>query len=104
VVIGLSANPTWMLVVAPLHGITFGVWYLSGVKFVQTQAPEALRASVQGIAHAAIGVGTVLGYLVAGQVFDRFGGGASFLAAAVAAMLAGLVYLQARAAAPAVSG
>ncbi len=57
-----------------LHGITFGVWFLSLVREVQSRAPEALRSSVQAALLTSMGIGTVFGYFFGGIVFDALGG------------------------------
>ena len=50
----------------PLHGITFGMFYLSMVNQVQKHAPSEVRATVQSIALAAMSMGMIVGYLSGG--------------------------------------
>lgn len=103
VLAGLVAALRWMLLswvtsaiavvaVQLLHAITFGLWYLSMVGFVQTRASESLRTSVQSLAHASMAGGMVVGYVVGGEVFEREGGTWLFRMAAVAALGATLAY------------
>jgi MFS transporter, PPP family, 3-phenylpropionic acid transporter len=96
--VGLShAEAPWaVLALQTLHGVTFGLWYLSLVRHVQAIAPERLRASLQSIALSMFGLGSILGYLIAGRVFERFGSGRAFLLAAAGAAVALLLYLAVR--------
>ena len=85
-----SVTEVWLQ--QPLHAITFGVWYLTFVHENQTRAAPSVRATVQGIAAACIGLGMVLATLLGGYVFEAFGGGVLFRVASAATMLALLVY------------
>ncbi len=76
----------------PLHGITFGIFYLSMVNQVQKYAPPDVRATVQSIALAAMSMGMIVGYLVGGYVFENFGGQSVFFGAMCAAALASAVF------------
>ncbi|MCU0689964.1 MAG: MFS transporter [Polyangiaceae bacterium] len=81
-----------------LHGITFGLWYVAMVNFIQTRAPDHLRTSLQSVALSATGLGTVAGYLGAGYLFDALGSQSLFRMAAVSAVGAVLCYAGAYAA------
>lgn len=76
----------------PLHGVTFGLWYLCLAREVQRAAPDHLRASHQSLATAAIGAGMVIGYLGGGELFERSGGPAVFSQAIGFSLAAGLLY------------
>ena len=76
-----------------LHGLTFGLWYLSMVRFIQARVPERLRASLQSVTMAFMGLGMTTGYLVGGQLLHRFGGHALYRHAAYAAAAAMVLYL-----------
>ncbi len=67
-----------ILAMNSLHGLTFGLWYLSMVQEVQSRAPERLRTTLQASAHASTGLGAVIGYLLGGHVFAAGGGPAVF--------------------------
>lgn len=75
-----------------LHALTFGLWYLSLVRYIQLRAPEAVRTAVQSVLQAGNGLGMMVGYLVSGQLFEAAGGAAVFQLAAAAAVAAGLSY------------
>jgi MFS transporter, PPP family, 3-phenylpropionic acid transporter len=88
--------PAALLATQSLHGITFGLWYLSLVRFVQSTAPERLRTSLQSIALSTFGGGSVVGYLVGGVVLQRYGGARTFQLAGAGAAMAFVLYLVAR--------
>jgi len=75
-----------------LHALTFGIWYLALVRYIQVRAPTEVRTTVQSVSQAAQGFGMMVGYLGGGQVFEAFGGGPLFGGAAIAAGCAGLLY------------
>ena len=81
-----------VVAVQSLHGLTFGLWYLSLVRFVQDRAPERLRATCQSLAFTAIGLGTVIGYTGGSQLLERYGGATMYRGAAVAAVIAAALY------------
>lgn len=90
--LSLLTQPSALLAVQLLHAVTFGLWYLSLVKFAQERAPDHLRASLQSITLAAMGLGMVLGYLLGGEVLERSGGERLYQMAAAAAAVAVLLY------------
>ena len=88
-----QVSESWALVmIQSLHGITFGLWYLSIVKYIQTRAPEHLRASLQSVSMACMGLGMTTGYLAGGELFLLHGGETLYKAAAGAALAAALMY------------
>lgn len=76
-----------------LHGITFGLWYVALVHTIQKRAPDHLRTSLQSIAFACMGLGTVAGYLVGGVLLAKLGGARLFQMCAACAATASLLYL-----------
>ncbi|MFH1808196.1 MAG: MFS transporter [Pseudomonadota bacterium] len=84
-----------LVLVQGLHGLTFGLWYLALVAFVQVRAPSRLRTSLQSITLSSLAVGGVAGYLVGGQVLHLAGGRVLYCLSAVAAAVAALLYLLA---------
>lgn len=76
-----------------LHGLTFGLWYLSMVRFIQARVPERLRASLQSVTMAFMGLGMTTGYIVGGQILQQAGGHILYRYAAGAAALSLVLYL-----------
>lgn len=88
-----ATSATQLLLLQPLHAITFGIWYLAFVHENQAHAPLALRATVSGIGAAALGVGTMSATLLGGYGLERFGGRALFGVASWVAGAAMLLFL-----------
>jgi PPP family 3-phenylpropionic acid transporter len=78
---------------APLHAITFGLWYLVFVHENQRGATQEVRATVQGLGAAFLGLGTSSATLVGGYVLEHRGGRALFELASCVAALAACLYL-----------
>lgn len=91
----LVDDGTALVAIQALHGLTFGLWYLALVAFVQVRAPSRLRTSLQSIALSTVAAGTVTGYFVGGQVLHAWGGATLYGLAAGSAALAVLLYLLA---------
>ena len=86
---------------APLHAITFGVWYLVFVHENQQGAANEVRATVQGLGAACLGLGTSAATLFGGYVLEHLGGSRLFeLASFTAALAAALYILRALSGAP----
>jgi predicted MFS family arabinose efflux permease len=78
----------WVLLASQgLHGVTFGLWYLSLVSFVQTRADRHMRTTLQSIALSCVGLGMAGGYLLGGALFEHHGGTTLYCTAAAAAAL-----------------
>jgi len=82
-----------VLMLQPLHAITFGVWYLAFVHENQAEAPAHMRATVQGIAVACLGMGTMSAIVVGGYGLERFGGRPLFMMASLASLGSLMLYL-----------
>ncbi len=89
-----QAEAQWAILLAQsLHALTFGLWYLALVRYIQVRAPEAVRTTVQAVSQAAHGLGMMLGYVVGGEIFEALGGSGLFLCAAGASLAAGMFYV-----------
>jgi PPP family 3-phenylpropionic acid transporter len=87
-------DPILLLAVQALHGLTFGLWYVALVRYVQTRSPEEVRTSVQAAHLASMGIGTILGILFGGTILDTLGGTTLFRIAAVFSAAALLLYTR----------
>ena len=85
-------SPAALLALQGLHGITFGLWYLSLVSFVQTRADERMRTTLQSVALSCVGLGMAAGYLLGGSLFEHHGGRGLYHVAAAAALIAMVGY------------
>jgi PPP family 3-phenylpropionic acid transporter len=82
-----------ILATQALHAVTFGLWYLALVRYVQVRAPARARATVQAVAQGATALGSMAGSLAGGRLMEAAGGGAVFQMAAGAAAAAAVFYL-----------
>jgi PPP family 3-phenylpropionic acid transporter len=101
---GAAAAARWLLLATltgyvplaalqALHGVTFGLWYLALVQFIQNRAPEHLRTSLQSMSLSSMGLGMVAGYLSGGAVFKQRGGTWLYREAGCCAAAAALLYV-----------
>jgi PPP family 3-phenylpropionic acid transporter len=91
-ILSLARDDVAILAAQTLHGLSFGLWYLAMVDFVQNETPDDLRATVQAVAATSTSLGTMLGYTLGGAVFEVSGGGLTFQVAAAAAACATASY------------
>lgn len=73
-----------ILALQPLHGVTFGCFYVAGVSVMRAEGREVPTAA-QGLFAGATALGAIGGMIGAGRLLERGGGAAMFRAAAVAA-------------------
>lgn len=75
------------LLFQPLHGLTFALFYVAGVTFMERRVPPRLRATGQSLFNGAtFGLGTVLASNLFGLLYDHIhASGIFLLAAAIAA-------------------
>jgi MFS transporter, PPP family, 3-phenylpropionic acid transporter len=85
-----TALHVWLL--APLHGVTYGVWYLAFVHDNQAGAPTELRATVQGLGAACLALGHISSILIGARVFQELGGTVLFEAAGTLALASLVLY------------
>jgi PPP family 3-phenylpropionic acid transporter len=76
--------PLLILCLQPLHGITFGLFWVSAVTLVRERGRAAPTAA-QGLFAAALGGGSVVGMNLAGALLEAGGGRTLYSAAALAA-------------------
>lgn len=94
-VIGYSLlqNPWYVLFLEPLHGITFGFMWLSGINFFSNAFPPQLSNSAIGLLHAtSFGVGPTIGNIVGGYAYEGLGPRAMFQVAAMAMLVVGVLF------------
>ncbi len=87
-----ATTATELLLLQPLHGITFGLWYLCATRWIQARATAEIRAVVQSALSAAIGLGTLCGYFGGGVLMDAHGGSTLFAWAGVLAVIAAALF------------
>jgi len=92
----LAPTPRLILAVAPVLGIVYASFWMAVVSYAAQSAPAGLRATGQSLVGAAQGgLGWAIGAVIAGIVWDVWGGSAVLLVASGAMLLAAFVYSQA---------
>lgn len=87
-ILSVAEGPATIVVAATFHGLTFGTFYLAAVASMTARVPASLRASGQALfAAATFGVGGLLGFSGAGQLYDIVGGHRMFALAALVELL-----------------
>jgi len=90
VLLAQVTDPTALLCLAPLHGVSFGLFYVSAVTVMRDKGGSTPTAA-QGLFAAAIAVGAVAGMNMSGGLLERHGGQGMFGVGAVSAALAAVV-------------
>jgi PPP family 3-phenylpropionic acid transporter len=97
--LSLVTSKIALLAQAPLHALSFGLYWVSATTLMREYAGPQASAAGQGLLSAAAAVGSIVGNVVGGDLLERGGGRLLFGAASgVAAVAAGLAMLHARAA------
>ncbi|SCU69823.1 major facilitator superfamily, putative [Trypanosoma equiperdum] len=79
----LLQNPWLVLLLEPLHGITFGFTWLPGVHIVNTVFPPNLSNSATGFLYFFVnGIGPITGSVLGGAIYEWLGPRVMFRAAA----------------------
>ena len=83
---GLMPAAEWAIPISLLHSVTFGVYWIAGVAYVNRLAPDNLKATAQGLLYASMGAAGVLGGPVSGMIFDAVGAEWLFFASSIMAL------------------
>ena len=65
-------NPWWLLVLEPLHGVTYACFQLSSVAIASKLANNKLQSTTQGLRSSFLNFGAFIGYVIGGIVMERF--------------------------------
>ncbi|UQA60325.1 MFS transporter [Polyangium aurulentum] len=72
-----------LLLLQPLHALSFGVTWVASLAFVKERAPSHMLSTAQGLFTTAISSGGVVGMLVWGPLYEKSGGMVTFATASV---------------------
>lgn len=93
-ILSLATSPIALLAQAPLHAITFGLYWVSATTLLREYAGPRAAAVGQGLLGAAVAVGGIVANLSGGILLERGGGrllyGVSAVVSAVATIFAAL--------------
>ncbi len=79
-----------LLLLQPLHAITFGLYWVASTALAREYAGPQAVAAGQGLLAAVMGIGSVLGNGLAGEILERYGSGTLWRFAAVVAAVGAL--------------
>ena len=80
-------SPTVILCLQPLHGISFGYFYVAGVTLMRDRGGAETPTAAQGLFAAALALGSALGMAVAGRVLESGGGALLYTSASAVAVI-----------------
>eukprot|EP00045_Choanoeca_perplexa_P006716 m.57897 g.57897 ORF g.57897 m.57897 type:complete len:474 (-) comp13753_c0_seq2:560-1981(-) len=81
-------NPWTVVAAEPLHGVTFAVMWSAATRQAHAIAPPGLGTTMQGLLGGMhFGLGSALGALIGGSIYQHYGSKTTFLASAGAAAL-----------------
>jgi MFS transporter, PPP family, 3-phenylpropionic acid transporter len=86
--LALFRSPIAILALQPLHGVTFGFYWVGGVTVLRDRVSAEASTAAQGLFASAFSIGSLCGMLLGGSVLEHHGAGLLFGGAAVAAILA----------------
>ena len=87
VIMGLTVNLAAMVIIQPLHGLTFALLHLACMRLIAADVPREFAATAQAI-YGTLGVGlaTVLLTLLSGWLYAQFGAHGFWAMAAICAL------------------
>lgn len=89
---GVVRDTTALAAAQLLHGPSFGVLWIAGVSYARELAPLGSRAVAQGMFTAVTGgLGSFVGSILGGAIYDAWGGSGTFLVAAAFTALAAVL-------------
>ena len=85
----ITSSPELISVIQIMHGLSFGLFYVSAVSYISKVVPQNLRASGQGLMSTfAGGVAGITGSLLGGFVMDAYGARYLYTICSMLALLA----------------
>lgn len=76
-----------------LHSLSFGLFYVTCVNFINKVTEDDVKATAQNVFTSVyIGLGSIVGNMVGGAIFDTLGGDIMYYLWAAIAFTAGLAY------------
>ena len=92
----VSDSPWEILAVSLIHSVSFGIFFITAMRYMTHLLPDQFRATGQALFVTVwVGLGGLFAGPVAGWLYDAFGAGAPFLVGAGTALAAAVGFLYA---------
>ncbi|RLT40237.1 MAG: MFS transporter [Chloroflexi bacterium] len=92
-VMGLATTPTALLLAIPFSGASYAIFWMAAVGYTAAVAPPGMGATAQALTGAAqAGLGWAIGSVLAGSVWDVYGGEGVYLVSAAVMLAAAGVF------------
>lgn len=96
VLMSLTEEPYFIIMIQALHSITFGIFLFSALRYITQLVPDQYRATGQAIFTVVwSGMAGLISSLLGGVIFDHWGGHTLYICAAAVALVAGIGFLYA---------
>lgn len=89
---GIMPTPQWAPLINLLNSITFGLFWIGSVAYVNELAPDEIKATSQGLLLAILNLSSLASAAFTGWIFDTTGPANLFLILAVFSLAAGLLF------------
>ncbi|MBW7476121.1 MFS transporter [Paenibacillus oenotherae] len=90
----LITEPIWAIPIQAMHSITFGIYFITALRYISTIIPDEYRASGQAVyAVVFVGFSGLISGLVGGSVYEHFGKATFFQLAMLLALTASAGFL-----------
>lgn len=91
--LGLFPMRSVFLATQVFHSLSFGLFYVTCVNFINKVTKDKLKSTAQNVFTSVyIGLGSIVGNMVGGVIFDKLGGNIMYLTWAALAFTAGIGY------------
>ena len=75
---GLMPAPIWALPISLMHGGSFGFFWIASVPYINSLAPDNLKATSQGLFWTVMNLANLVGSPISGVLYDHIGPSALF--------------------------
>jgi PPP family 3-phenylpropionic acid transporter len=92
VLYAIMPDAWWVLPISLLNSLTFGVYWIATVAYVDQMASDEIKSSAQGMLYAVLNVSRMIAALLSGYLYDLVGGGNLFLISALFSLFAIILF------------
>ncbi len=84
----IMPDASWVLPISLTHSLTFGVYWIATIAYVDQLSADEIKSSAQGILYAVLNVSRMISAIICGYFYDLVGGSQLFLISAVFSLAA----------------